>query len=149
MTRSRLLTRALPAVVALGLSACTTSSPAPATPPTPSMSTAGTSTAGQRFPDVVVLDPTTLSTTTTSVAVTLSSPYDTPARYADAIRVRSTDATTTYGTVKLGHDHATEQPFTRTLTGLHIPAGVSTVIVEGHDQVNGWGGGTLTVQVTS
>lgn len=148
MTRSRLLARALPAVVVvLGLSACTTSSPAPGTPSPPS--TPGTSAAGQLFPDVVALDPTTLSTTATSVAVTLSSPYDTPARYADAIRVRSTDATTTYGTVKLGHDHATEQPFTRTLTGLHIPAGVTTVIVEGHDQVNGWGGGTLTVQVTS
>ena len=142
MTRSRLLARALPAVVVvLGLSACTTSSPAPGTP--------STSSAGQFFPDVVALDPTTLSTTSTSVAVTLSSPYDTPARYADAIRVRSTDSTAIYGTVKLGHDHATEQPFTRTLTGLHIPAGVTTVIVEGHDQVNGWGGRTLTVQVTS
>ena len=80
--------------------------------------------------------------------MTLSSPYDTPARYADAIRVRSTDATTTYGTVKLDHDHATEQPFTRTLTGLAIPAGTTSVVVEGHDQANGWGGGTLTVPVT-
>jgi hypothetical protein len=144
MFRSRLLARALPAiVVAIGLSACTTSSP------TPSPGTPSTSSAGQLFPDVVAPDPTTLSTTTTRVAVTLSSPYDTPARYADAIRVRSTDATTIYGTLKLGHGHATEQPFTRTLTGLQIPTGVTTVIVEGHDHVNGWGGRTLTVQVTS
>jgi hypothetical protein len=147
MFRSRLLARALPAVVVvIGLSACTTSSP---TPSPGTSSTSSTSSAGQLFPDVVALDPTTLSTPTTRVAVTLSSPYDTPARYADAIRVRSTDATTIYGILKLGHDHATEQPFTRTLTGLQIPTGVTTVIVEGHDHVNGWGGRTLTVQVTS
>ena len=39
----------------------------------------------------------------------------------------------------------TEQPFTRDLTGVAIPAGVSGVVVEGRDQKSGWGGKTLDV----
>ena len=65
--------------------------------------------------------------------VTVSSPYDTPARYADAFRVRNRDGTV-YGERILLHDHQTEQPFTRDLTGVAIPAGVSGVVVEGRDQ---------------
>ncbi len=42
---------------------------------------------------------------------------------------------------------ATEQPFTRSLSGVEIPADVTTVTVEGRDLVNGWGGGTQTVTV--
>jgi len=30
---------------------------------------------------------------------------------------------------------------------LQVPAGVGTVLVEGRDQVNGWGGGTQTVEL--
>lgn len=52
-----------------------------------------------------------------------------------------------YGVNELTHDHASEQPFTRTLSGVQVPAGVGTVLVEGRDQVNGWGGGTQTVEL--
>ena len=52
-----------------------------------------------------------------------------------------------YGVNELAHDHASEQPFTRTLSGVQVPAGVGTVLVEGRDQVNGWGGGTQTVEL--
>lgn len=72
-------------------------------------------------------------------AVTMTSPYDTPQRYADGFRVTGADGTV-YGEMKLAHDHATEQPFTRTLTGVAIPPGVREVIVQGRDQKNGYGG---------
>ncbi len=42
---------------------------------------------------------------------------------------------------------ATEQPFTRTQSGVAIPDGVDEVVVEGRDLCNGYGGGTLTVPV--
>lgn len=141
MSRSARLASIFLGLVAVGgLSACTTTSPAP--------SSTGTSSAGQLFPDVIAVEPTALRTTTTSVAVTVSSPYDTEARYADAIRVRSADGRTVYATLELGHDHASEQPFTRTVTGLKIPAGVTDVVVEGHDQVSGWGGRTVSATVS-
>jgi hypothetical protein len=47
----------------------------------------------------------------------------------------------------LGHDHAAEQPFTRTQTGVEIPGDVTTVTVEGRDTENGYGGTTRTVQI--
>jgi N-acetylmuramoyl-L-alanine amidase len=76
--------------------------------------------------------------------VTLSSPYDTPERYADAWRVWGEDGVV-YGVNELTHDHASEQPFTRSLVGVEIPESVKTVVVEGRDQVYGWGGETVTV----
>jgi N-acetylmuramoyl-L-alanine amidase len=76
--------------------------------------------------------------------VTLSSPYDTPQRYADAWRVLGEDGVV-YGVRELTHDHATEQPFTRSLVDVEIPGSVESVVVEGRDQVYGWGGETATV----
>jgi hypothetical protein len=52
---------------------------------------------------------------------------------------------TVYGEHQLGHDHANEQPFTRTQPGVEIPDDVDEVIVEGHDLENGYGGDTMTV----
>lgn len=100
----------------------------------------------QRFPDIVDVV-VTGAASTFSFAVTVSSPYDTPERYADAFRVRGADGTE-YGVTELTHDHATEQPFTRTLSGVTLPAGVTSVVVEGRDRANGWGGGTRTVDLT-
>lgn len=76
--------------------------------------------------------------------VTLSSPYDTPDRYADAWRVVGEDGVV-YGVKELTHDHASEQPFTRSLRGVEIPDTVNSVVVEGRDQVYGWGGATVSV----
>jgi len=81
-----------------------------------------------------------------SFAVTLSSPYDTPERYADAWRVVGPDGTV-FGVRELTHDHQNEQPFTRSLSGVEIPHGVATVTIEGRDQLNGWGGATLTIDL--
>jgi hypothetical protein len=100
------------------------------------------------FPDVLSVELTDAGDRTFTVAVTLSSPYDSPERYADAWRVLSDDGTV-LGVRELLHDHANEQPFTRTLSGVSIPAEVDEVTVQGRDQVSGWGGATVTVGVAS
>ena len=64
--------------------------------------------------------------------------------YADAWRVVGEDGTV-FGTRTLYHPHVDEQPFTRSLTGIAIPAGVSKVIIEGRDNIHGWGGRTIEV----
>ena len=46
------------------------------------------------------------------------------------------------------HPHETEQPFTRSQSGIVIPDGVTTVTVEGRDQVSGWGGATVEVELS-
>lgn len=47
------------------------------------------------------------------------------------------------------HPHENEQPFTRSQSGIVIPAGVSEVTVRAHDLVDGWGGQTVTVDLTA
>ncbi len=83
---------------------------------------------------------------TYSLDVTISSPYDSPDRYADGWRVLDEDGEV-LGEMELAHDHAAEQPFTRTQTGLEIPEDVRTVTVEGRDSTNGYGGTTVEVAV--
>jgi len=96
-----------------------------------------------RFPDVVGVVARLSANNTWDFSVTLSSPYDSPERYADAWRVVGPDGDV-YGVRELLHDHANEQPFTRSLSDVEIPADVATVTVEGRDQVNGWGGATIS-----
>ncbi|WP_435201220.1 hypothetical protein [Janibacter sp. GS2] len=81
-----------------------------------------------------------------SLDVTLSSQYDSPDRYADGWRVLDEDGTA-LGEHTLGHDHADEQPVTRTQTGLEIPDDVDVVTIEGRDTENGFGGATLDITV--
>jgi hypothetical protein len=83
---------------------------------------------------------------TWTISATISSPYDTPERYADAWRVLGPDGAE-YGVRILTHDHANEQPFTRSQRGIEIPAGVEVVTVEGRDLANGWGGGTYELRL--
>ena len=78
--------------------------------------------------------------------VAMSSPYDSAERYADAFRVMGDDGVI-YGVRELIHDHANEQPFTRSLLAVEIPPSVTTVTVEGRDQVYGWGGTAVTVEL--
>lgn len=66
--------------------------------------------------------------------------------YADAWEVLAPDGTV-LGTRTLLHPHVNEQPFTRSLTGVRIPDGVTEVTVRAHDSVHGHGGNILTVAV--
>lgn len=95
----------------------------------------------QRFPDVVGAT-ATYDGSTWTIAATLSSPYDTPERYADSWRVLGPDGSV-YGERFLTHDHANEQPFTRSQSGIEIPDEVTVVVIEGRDQQYGWGGETF------
>ncbi len=105
---------------------------------------APTDTAGL-FPDVLDVELTDVGDGDFQVSVTLSSPYDSPDRYADAWRVLDADGNE-LGVRELTHDHASEQPFTRQTT-VSIPDHVDQVTIEGRDQISGYGGETLTVAV--
>ena len=58
--------------------------------------------------------------------------------YADGWGVYLPDGTE-LGFRKLLHPHVEEQPFTRSLSGITIPDGVTEVIIRPHDSVDGWG----------
>ena len=62
--------------------------------------------------------------------------------YADKWEVVGPDGTV-YGTRILHHPHVDEQPFTRSLGGVRIPAGIAHVTVRAHDTVHGDGGRTI------
>ena len=51
------------------------------------------------------------------------------------------------GTRVLLHPHETEQPFTRSLSGVAVPDGVAEVTVRAHDKVHGYGGREMTVRL--
>lgn len=52
-----------------------------------------------------------------------------------------------FGTRVLYHPHVDEQPFTRSLTGVRIPAGVERVTLRARDKVHGYGGREITVKL--
>lgn len=98
---------------------------------------------GDQFPEVLGVEVTVAAERNFRFAVTLSSPYDTPERYADAWRVLDGEDNE-LGIRVLGHDHANEQPFTRS-ANIEVPSGTTTVFVEGRDQANGWSGQRFVV----
>ena len=67
--------------------------------------------------------------------------------YADKWDVVAPDGTV-LGTRTLYHPHVEEQPFTRSLSGVAIPAGIDSVTVRAHDSVHGYGGAEMTVDLT-
>lgn len=66
--------------------------------------------------------------------------------YADAWRVVGADGTV-LGTRTLYHPHETEQPFTRSLSGVAIPSDAAIVHVEAHDKIHGWSPQRLPVDL--
>ncbi len=99
----------------------------------------------QTYPDIVEVDVERRDDHTASFSVTVSSPYDTAQRYADGWRVLDQDGDV-LGEHSLAHDHAGEQPFTRTQSDVAIPKGTTELTIEGRDQENGYGGQTVTIQ---
>ena len=100
-----------------------------------------------QFPEVLDATAELLKDNTWLIAVTLSSTYDTPQRYADAWRVLN-EQDTELGIRILGHDHASEQPFTRSKK-IQLPDGISTIFIEARDQANGWSGQRFEVILPS
>lgn len=66
--------------------------------------------------------------------------------YADAWDVVAPDGTV-LGTRTLYHPHVDEQPFTRSLSGVQVPAGLTEVIIRAHDKVHGHGGKEFRVKL--
>lgn len=66
--------------------------------------------------------------------------------YADRWEIRDAGGEL-IGTRTLHHPHVTEQPFTRSLSGVLIPEEVKEVTVRAHDSVHLFGGKTVTVQL--
>ncbi len=64
--------------------------------------------------------------------------------YADKWDVVAPDGTV-LGTRVLLHPHESEQPFTRSLGGVRVPADVAEVTVRAHDSEHGYGGDEATV----
>lgn len=94
------------------------------------------------FPNVLAVESEQADDGSWTFSVTLSSPYDSPEQYADAWRVLGPEGDE-LGFRGLTHDHANEQPFTRSQNGIVIPEGVDDVTVQARDLINGWGGETL------
>jgi hypothetical protein len=149
----------LAVLVALAATACgggssgTSSDEAPSAPPASSAAAepevpapSDTAEDAPDFPEVVAAAARRGSDNTIRFDVTVSSPYDSPQRYADAWRVIGPDGTV-YGIRELLHDHAGEQPFMRSLDGVRIPNRVESVTVEARDLANGWGGTTVDVKL--
>lgn len=100
----------------------------------------------QKYPDILSAELSGPDGTEYDIAVTVSSPYDSPDRYADGWRVLDEDGNV-LAEHELAHDHTNEQPFTRSRGPLVIPEGVAKITVEGHDQEHGYGGETITIDV--
>lgn len=66
--------------------------------------------------------------------------------YADGWDVVAPDGSV-LGTRKLAHPHENEQPFTRSLFGIHIPKGIEKVTIRAHDSVHEYGGKEMSVVV--
>jgi hypothetical protein len=135
-------------VVALVVGSCandgSNASSTTTAPPAPPVVSASVGDRDDLLPDVVEAVARQAVDGSWTFDVTVSSPYDTPQRYADAWRVLAPDGTQ-LGIRELLHDHAGEQPFTRSLSGVEIPGDISEVTVEARDQINGWGGATVTL----
>ena len=100
---------------------------------------------GDQFPEVLAVEAAPRKNNSWRFNVTLSSPYDSRKRYADAWRVLDGEDNE-LGVRILGHDHANEQPFTRSKT-ITLPDNIRTVFVEGRDQDNGWSGQRFKVEL--
>lgn len=76
--------------------------------------------------------------------VTVSHPDTGWDHYADAWRILDAQGRE-LGQRLLAHPHETEQPFTRSLSGVLIPEDVSEVWIEGRCLVDGWSGARFRI----
>ena len=73
-----------------------------------------------------------------TVHVTLAHPDTGWEHYADGWEIATPDGSR-LGYRELLHPHVTEQPFTRSLGGVAIPAELGRVTIRAHDSLRGWG----------
>lgn len=108
------------------------------------LATVGAVLAGAAFADsaVVTKAEARKSGGTWSFSVTIAHPDEGWDHYADGWGVYLEDGTE-LGYRVLHHPHVEEQPFTRSLNGVAVPAGVTQVMIVPRDSVHGLGDGFL------
>ena len=80
------------------------------------------------------------------VSVTLSHPDTGWDHYADGWEVLDADGNS-LGVRTLLHPHVTEQPFTRSLSGVVVPEGAEVVYIRARCNVDGWSGQLFEVRL--
>jgi hypothetical protein len=80
------------------------------------------------------------------VSVTIAHPDTGWDHYADGWRIETAEGTV-LGTRVLAHPHVTEQPFTRSLSGVDIPSGIQTVYIRARCSVDGWNAGRVALDL--
>ncbi|GAB4353378.1 MAG: hypothetical protein Kow0026_11420 [Oricola sp.] len=96
--------------------------------------------------DVVAVDALRQGDGTWRFSVTVRHDDEGWDHYADRWVVEGPDGTV-HGERVLLHPHETEQPFTRSQSGIGIPENVPAVTVKAHDSVHGFGGAEITVDL--
>ncbi len=147
VSSARPVTLTLLTTTLLLLTACTGGQSSPDSGGAAGEETTTGQSGGQKYPDVREAELESSGDDTWTLSVTISSPYDSPERYADGWRVLAPNGDV-LGKHELMHDHADEQPFTRSQSGLEIPQDVQEITVEGRDLENGYGGETVTIPVS-
>lgn len=96
--------------------------------------------AGPAFAHDAVIDGATAKSSGSgwSFSVTLTHAETGWDDYADGWRVE-TEGGEVLGTRVLAHPHVNEQPFTRSLSGVVVPDGVTTVWIRAKTLADGWG----------
>lgn len=105
--------------------------------------------AGPAFADPPAIEAATATRAAQAwrVDVTLRHPDTGWEHYADAWEVLSPEGTR-LGLRVLTHPHENEQPFTRSLAGVEVPAGTEYVLIRARCLVDGWAGSQVRVNLT-
>ncbi len=96
--------------------------------------------------DVTAVDVTRSSDGTHSFDVTVQHADEGWKHYANRWEIVAPDGQI-LGTRTLYHPHVSEQPFTRSLSGVEIPRSISRITVRAHDLVHGSGGKEMVLEV--
>lgn len=83
-----------------------------------------------------------------TISATVSSNETGWDKYADEWQVRTVSGTV-LGTRVLAHPHVTEQPFTRSLSGVQVPETVATIVLHARDSVLGYCGDSYSLTIRS
>ncbi|MDF1521424.1 MAG: hypothetical protein P1P87_01220 [Trueperaceae bacterium] len=100
------------------------------------------------FAQVTWVDVTARADGTYAFAVTVRHDDAGWDHYADAWEVVDPRTDAVLATRELLHPHETEQPFTRSLDGVVVPEGVTVVLVRARCNVHGFGGRTVTIDLS-
>ncbi len=94
--------------------------------------------------DVIGVEVKKIGENTYQFSVTVSHTDEGWEHYADKWDILAPDGRI-LGTRALQHPHVDEQPFTRSLSGVKIPEGITEVTIRAHDSVHEYGGRVMRV----